>query len=136
MWKCWMGPSRITYLMPGVKGTVFILQGLLCCSTTPILTNIFRIVHPFIDLKNQKNKNHLNIDMLHIKWKHRYKENMSRQVWGHMNDLSLIDLCICLMYIKRVSYVTTFFSVLDHMTTHDHYLTSNDLFWLFHLKNS
>ena len=37
---------------------------------------------------------------------------------------------------QRIPYVRTFFSVLDHMTSHDKDLTSNDIFWPFELKNN
>ena len=46
------------------------------------------------------------------------------------------------MYIKRkmstqgYNMWQPFFSVLDYLTSHDHDLTSYDLFWPFDLKNS
>ena len=49
---------------------------------------------------------------------------------------------ICMMYIKRkmstqgYNMWQPFFSVLDYLTSHDHDLTSYDLFWPFDLKNS
>ena len=37
---------------------------------------------------------------------------------------------------QRIPYVRTFFSVLDHLTSHDHDLTFTDIFWPFDLKNN
>ena len=111
---------------------------------------------PYTNLKNWKIQNHLNISMLDIKWKLKtsaLQRNMSKQVWGQITDLRLtfIDLWwplnfliwdICMMYIKRKlstqgnNMRQPFFSVLDHLTSHDHDLTSYDLFWPFDLKNS
>ena len=82
-----------------------------------------------------------------------YNANMARQVRGQMTDLRLtfIDLWwpqnlailkICLMHIgwKLSTHAYRmwqhFFAVLDHMTSHDHDLTSYDLSWPFNLKNS
>ena len=66
--------------------------------------------------------------------------------WLTFNDLwwpqNLASWNICMMYIKRkmstqgYNMWQPFFSVLDYLTSHDHDLTSYDLFWPFDLKNS
>ena len=103
----------------------------------------------------QKLKNSKSLEYRHVAYQIKAEDiiitkkiclNKLEVKWLTFNDLwwpqNLASWNICMMYIKRkmstqgYNMWQPFFSVLDYLTSHDHDLTSYDLFWPFDLKNS